>query len=217
MPATVSTRPSPAALARRAVPRGALAAAALLLAACAGTGEQETRFYVIEPLARDTAPLDGAPAPPVSLEVASVRLPRYLERPQIVTRAAGNEIALAEYRQWGGNLGKDLLRVLARNLSRLLATPEVAIFSRRAARAADFRIEADVLEFERGPDARVRLAVQWRVRRGAGAAPDVVRITELASEPVPAGAGMDATVAAMSALWSALSVEVAVAVAEAAR
>ena len=55
----------------------------------------------------------------VAVVVASVRLPQYLERPQIVTRSGDNRLQLAEFDQWGGNLYQDMTRVLAQNLARL--------------------------------------------------------------------------------------------------
>jgi uncharacterized lipoprotein YmbA len=63
----------------------------------------------------------------------------------------------------------------------------------------------------------VLLSAQWRLRAGADGAPRLARISELVSEPLDAAAGMDATVAAMSALLGELSREIARAVAEQAR
>ena len=192
---------------------GAALLAAALLAGCAGGDTPGTRFYVLSALPEGTAAVDGARRdPPLALDIAPVRLPQYLARPQIVTRTAGNEIALEEYHQWGGNLAKNMMRVLARNLSRLLATPEITLFSRRPPAPADARLEIEVLEFERGPDRRVRLSAQWRLRAGDDGAPALARISERASAPLPPEAGMQATVSAMSDLLADLSVEVANAV-----
>ena len=190
----------------------------LALAGCVGGEKPATRFYVLSALGPDAAPIEGVPRdPPLSVDIAALRLPRYLQRPQIVTRSAGNELKLAEYHQWGGSLAKNMMRVLARDLSTLLATPEVSVFSRRPPVPADVRVEVDVLQFERGPDRRVVLSARWRLRGGADRAPRLARITDLRSPPVDAKAGMDATVAAMSALVGEFSRQVAVAVAENAR
>jgi len=187
--------------------------APLLFAGCAGGDRPSTRFYVLSALPESTPALPGARRePPLALDIAPVRLPQYLARPQIVTRTADNEIALAEYHQWGGNLAKNMMRVLARDLSRLLATPEITLFSRRPPAPADARIEIEVLEFERGADLRVRLTAQWRLRHGGDGAPALARISERVSEALPVDADMAATVAAMSALLGELSRELAGAV-----
>jgi hypothetical protein len=194
------------------------ALALALLAGCATSESTTTRFYVLDALPGDSAALSEARRePPIAVDIAALRLPQYLERPQIVTRSARNELALAEYHQWGGNLAKNVTRVLARNLALLLGTAEITVFSRRPPTPADVRVEVDVMHFERGPDRRVLLSAQWRLRAGADGAPRLARISELVSEPLDAAAGMDATVAAMSALLGELSREIARAVAEQAR
>ena len=196
----------------------ALALALALLTGCATGESTATRFYVLDALPGDSQALSEARRePPIAVDIAALRLPQYLERPQIVTRSARNELALAEYHQWGGNLAKNVTRVLARNLALLLGTSEVTVFSRRPPAPADVRVEVDVMQFERGPDRRVLLAAQWRLRAGADGAPRLARISELVSEPLDAAAGMDATVAAMSALLGELSRVIARAVAEQAR
>lgn len=186
--------------------------AAALMTGCAGGERPQTRLYLLSPLPADTPAVSAAGPDPVSLDIAVLRLPQYLDRPQIVTRSTDNRITLAEYDQWGGNLGKNMTRVLARNLSRLLATPEITIFSRRPPRPADVRIDVEVLAFERGPDGRVHLSAQWRLRRGEDASPALSRVSELASPPLASTEDMAATVAEMSALWGEIAREMAAAI-----
>ena len=197
-------------------PRTTLAAmlcAALLASGCISTESAPTRFDLLRDLPADSVALTGAtPAKPAAVDIAALRLPQYLERPQIVTRSDTNRLHLADYDQWGGNLAKDMMRVLARNLAVLLATPEVTAFSRRPPASADARVEIEILAFERGPDRRVTLSAQWRLFTGAGAAPMVTRISDLVGPPIADAADMDATVASMSTLLGDLSRLIAAAI-----
>ena len=197
----------------RTVPAWLALSGLLLLAGCAAGGAQATRFYVLDALGADTVALvgSGRDAPP-ALDLAALRMPQYLERPQIVTRSRGSRLDLAEYDQWGGNLGKNIGRVLAQNLSRLMATPDVTLFSRRPATPADLRLEVDVLQFERDADGRVVLDTQWRLTGGESAA--LVRTSRFTSAVLEADSGMDRTVAAMSAMVAELSRVIAAAVLE---
>lgn len=181
---------------------------------CAGTGESATRFYVLSPLPAAAPAVSGAGAGDLAVDIGALRLPQYLDRAQIVTRASDSQVRLAENDLWGGNLEKDMMRVLAQNLSRLLVTPEVTVLSRRAPRATDVRVEIEVLQFERGPDDRVQLAVRWRLRGGGRGDAPGTRLTEIASAALPDDAGMEATVAAMSAVWGEFSRIVASAIAQ---
>ena len=185
---------------------GVFLLAGIIAGGCIATTTPTTRFYVLTPLGAG-AGLDGQieRGTPLSLEVAALRLPQYLERPQIVTRSRENRLEFAEYDQWGGNLRKNMIRVLAQNLSQLLATPDIAIVPYRPPAPPDFRIEVEVMQFERDAGGRVRLSVQWRLSSGRSRDPLVTRMTVLVSPSLPAQADFEPTVAAMSDLVAELS------------
>lgn len=165
-----------------------------------------TRFYVLNALDAGTGLVSRTDhRKALSIEVAALRLPQYLERPQIVTRKSQNRLELAEYHQWGGNLRKNLMRVLAKNMSQLLDTPRIAISPYRPQTSPDFRIELEVMRFEREGDGRVRLSTQWRLLDGKDGNPLTTQITELVSPKIERGSDMEETVSAMSGLVGDLS------------
>jgi uncharacterized lipoprotein YmbA len=141
----------------------AMAAFALALAAGCASGPP-LGFYVVTPLA---GPAPAARTPGPGVVVAAVRLPEYLERPQLVTRSGDNRLRLEEFDQWGGNLAKDLTRVMAENLSLLLGSDAVLAAPHTQRTRPDYRVEIEVLRFERAGDARVHLTAKWWLQRGA--------------------------------------------------
>ena len=98
-----------------------------------------------------------------------------------------------------------MARVLAKNLSQLLATPNIAISPHRPPAPPDFRVELEVMQFERVSDGQVKLSAQWRLSRGKDLKPLSTRITELASPTLPTGTDLEHTVSAMSTLVGELS------------
>ena len=177
-----------------------------LLCACITTSHPATRFYVLNPLDPGISLVNEIDRKgTLSVDVSSLRLPQYLEKPQIVTRSSKNRLELAEYRQWGGNLRKNMMRVLAQNLSRLLDTPNIAIYPHRLPVDPDFRVELEVMQFERDSDGQVRLCAQWRLSRSKDLKPLVTRITDLASPVSQKGEDFEHTVSAMSKLFGELS------------
>jgi uncharacterized lipoprotein YmbA len=187
-----------------------IAALALVAALAAGCSSAPvTRYYVVAPLEAAAA----APAAGPGVVVAAVRVPQYLDRPQLVTRSGESQLQLQEFHQWGGNLAKDLTRVLAENLAQLLPSDAVVAAPHTLRLRPDFRVEVEVLRFERAADARVRLAAKWWLSRGADGAPLAGTTTTLASEPLPASPTFDATVAAMSGTYAELSRVIAQAIA----
>lgn len=192
--------------------------AALALAVALATGCSSAppmRFYVITPLAGPAAAASApARAPGPRVVVAAVRLPEYLDRPQLVTRSGDNRLQLEEFHQWGGNLAKDLTRVMAENLSQLLGSDAVVAAPHTLRLRPDYRVALEVLRFERAGDARVHLTAKWWLQRGADGAPLTSPTTALASEPLPEAATFEATVAAMSGVYGELSRAIARAIAE---
>ena len=109
------------------------------------------------------------------------------------------------YNQWGGNLRKDLIRTLANNLSRQLPTPDVATPLQRAPRLPQYRVEVDILHFERGPDNRVSLSARWQLSGEDDSKTVIKRITDLQGESNIEKEDYDQLVRDMSVLYGKLS------------
>lgn len=144
-------------------------AALVLLAAC--SSGPATRFYTLAAVAEAPPAAAKGPAPraarPFTLVISDLRLPQYLDRPQIVSRGSDHRLRMSEHQQWGGNLRDDMTRVLAENLGRQLPGDRVLAAPYHMALQPDYRIEVDVQRFEREADGSVRLAARWWLTRGA--------------------------------------------------
>jgi uncharacterized lipoprotein YmbA len=143
-----------------------------------------------------------------------VRLPDYLDRPQIMTRSEGNEIRMAETERWAGSLQEDVSRVLVENLSALLAGKRVAVarWSSAMQTTVPFRnrLAVEILRFEGPVGGTVVLKARYALfgpdgRKVISAGESIVR------EPA-VGADYEALTAAMSRALAAFSREVAAAV-----
>jgi uncharacterized lipoprotein YmbA len=139
-----------------------LLAAALCLAGCANT--QASRFYTLKPMAGLEAQKSPGQLPSrVSVGIAPVEIPDYLDRPQIVTRDGDNELKLAEFDRWAGSLSENIGTVLAENLALLLGSDRVFVFPRLVAEKVDFAVALRVLRLDCVPGDKVRLKAQWGV------------------------------------------------------
>ena len=180
----------------------------LLAAACVDIGSETapSRFYVLS--ANDT---QGTPSPDgPGVLVGPVTLPRYLDRPQIVTRPSPNELALAEYDRWGGRLDDNFARVLAQNLAVHLNTSRIALFPREQRLADAIQVSVDVSRFEQvGDQGNVELDAQWTLyppdRRGT----PLIGMSRIKT-PVT-GSGFATTAAAMSTAIDRLAQDIATA------
>lgn len=190
----------------------AIAAGLMLLCGCSST--PPIRYYVLAaaaeaPATKAQAPADRAAAASVTVIIKDVRLPQYLDRPQIVTRGSDHRLQLSEYEQWAGNLREDMTRVLAENLGRLLESDRVFAAPHNQRMQPDYRVEVEVLRFERESGGRVGLSARWWLTRGSDAALLASPGATLYGAPLGENAAYDALVASMSSVYGELAQAIA--------
>jgi uncharacterized lipoprotein YmbA len=140
-------------------------AIALWLAGCASS--PSARFYTLNPISPQE-PKHNSPAVtnPVSISIAPVEIPDYLDRPQIVTRDGRNELNLAEFERWAGSLSDSIAAVLAENLSQLVGSDQVYVYPRIRAEKADYNLVLRVLRLDCTLGDQVLLKAQWTLFAG---------------------------------------------------
>jgi uncharacterized lipoprotein YmbA len=137
----------------------------LLQAGCLGPGTNKpTRFFELSSLySHQPRPAPLVDLNQVTIGVGPIRIPKKLDRPQIVTRINPNEIRLNDFTNWGDPLASGFSRVLAENLSLLLNTEKVAIFPWMQATRTDYQVTVDVTDFSGGPEGVVQLRAWWTI------------------------------------------------------
>lgn len=178
------------------------AALALFLAGCAASAP--LRYYLLPALAESEA----GPRSDLRLGVGPVRLPEYLERPQMVALGRDHELRVDDDHRWAEPLRDNVARVLAENLVRLLGTERVLAHPWR--QPVDLQVAVELLRFEAGPDGAVELAARWVLSAPEGDAEALIRRSEI-SEAVT-DPGREAVVAAKGRALARLSREIAGAV-----
>lgn len=180
-----------------------------LLAGCLTQGPA-TRFYVLAPAVEpQAASIRTAAVRPRLVVINDIRLPRYLDRPQIVTRDAGNSLEWSESEQWGGHLGEELVRVLAMNLGRLLEGDRVVAAPYPVAKAPDYRVDVEIRSFERRRDGRVELNAQWWITRGTDGSVVAESEETFLGDAVSDRGSYDGLASAMSAVYGELAKAIA--------
>ena len=182
---------------------------AALLAGCAVLSPKpdRSRFFMLTPIA-ETPGAGGDASRTVG--VGPLSFPRYLDRPEMVTRIDTNEIRPAPFDYWAGSLPRQFESVLAKDLQILLGGGPVQTYPWYVDRAPELVLEAEIHRFERAAGGQVHLAADWRLRKGASQE-ILYRASSVLSGPAP-DADPQATAAALSALVGDLSRAVATAV-----
>jgi uncharacterized protein len=175
-----------------------------LLAGCART--PPAQYYLL------SSPVKLAAEAPVAARrvgLGPVRLPEYLDRPQIVSWASPTRLHLSNAHRWAEPLGKSFARTLLANLAQALPDTQLVAWPWRATQQPALQVTVDVQRFERAADGALVLEARWAVQRGAAdGAPDL-HMTSLSVPVAGAADDYDALVTAASAAVLGLARDIA--------
>jgi uncharacterized lipoprotein YmbA len=189
-------------------PASKLLATLSLLAACnvLQARRDPTQYFVLTSDEHEAAVAPGA----LVVGLDHVELPEYLRRPELVTRLASNELAIAEYQHWAEPLEVGLARTLRLDLKTALRDCQVVAPPFDPARPPDVIVDVEVRRFERAVGQGAVLDASWTVRDRSS--PEVVASHESHVRQPIAGEDSRTTVAALSGASAALAREIATAI-----
>jgi len=137
----------------------------LSLTGCIGGKTPPSQFYLLEPINTSAGSVSAVAAKPL-IALGPVKIPPYVDRPQIVTASAKNAYRLSEINRWAESLDDNISRVLAQNLMLLAPVGTVLVNASNRARQARLRVAVNILEFHVNPEGQAGLTVQWQIFRG---------------------------------------------------
>lgn len=140
-----------------------LAAITCASAGCSFGRQQPTRFYTLTSLSRTEALSPVSSTRSLAIGVGPVELPQYTNRPQLVTGGQSTELYPVQFAHWAEPLRENFTRVLAENLSTLLATDRVTLYPWKGPLAMDYQIIVEVTHFLGEPGGAASLAALWSV------------------------------------------------------
>jgi hypothetical protein len=185
-------------------PLVALGLALTPLTGCQST--PPTRFYTLASVAVPVAEDAKAKRPP-AVVIGVVSLPKYLDRPQLVTRPDAYVVELSEFDRWAEPLDDMVSRVVAENLGQLLGSDQVFIGTRSRGADRAYQVEIAFYRFDVDDANQARVVARWEIREREK---DRLVATQQTTVGVPVtGAGYEAQTAALSAALAQLCREIA--------
>jgi len=142
------------------------------LSACVGVSSKPSRTFLLNEVAHFNKsnaidPIRVFSKEPLRVGVGPFKIPEYLNRPQIVSRTAGNELQINEFHRWAEPLGESMPRVMAQNMSRLLMSDLVFAFPWRSSLRPGHRVTVTVLRFDGSLGEDVSLEGIWNLYAGS--------------------------------------------------
>jgi hypothetical protein len=175
----------------------------VLLASCSTT--PGVKYYTLNPLSEMKPNIisQAVSGDTLTIGVGPVELPKFLDRPQIVTRKSQNRVEVSEFHRWAGSFSEDFLRVLAINISMLLPADRVAAYPWTDQFSPIFRIPLTIEQFDGQFGGNVVLNVTWSVWHQKDTNEPVIKHTRI--KEVISCDDYDALVEAQSRAIGALS------------
>jgi hypothetical protein len=184
----------------------ALVAALLGLEGCTST---PSRFYILNTMAAsETMPATAAERGPV-IGVGPITFPKYLDRPQIVSRASRNQLTLGEFDRWAEPLQENFSSVLAENLALLIPSDQILLNPWPGSATLDYQVRVDVRHFDGWLGGESTLLARWSLLDRA----EQVHLSRKVHLRVPTGGhDFEAMVVAMNQMIETLSRDIAAAI-----
>ena len=169
---------------------------------------QPAHFYLLRALSPAPAStLSDSKTSNFSLGLGPISFPKYLDRPQIVTRTSAHEVDLAEFHKWAEPLNENASHVLAENLAALLPTNQIVPFPWNRSNPPDYQLSMDVIQFDGKKNQEAVLKVRWTVMGDEGNTLFLQKTSQF-SEPL-GSSDYEELVEAMSRMLASLSKEIA--------
>jgi uncharacterized protein len=197
-PATVTV--APATLPEKVARVAGLCVLAIALVALSGCASAPSKFYSLS----STSTPSGALPANIAVLVGPISIPAAVDRPQFVVQDGTNKVDIEEFNRWSAPLNDSIAKVVARDLSALLGTPDVATAPLANFNAA-YRVTIDVQRFDSIRGQGAMLDAVWVVRKANG---DTRQGRTVAHETVQ-GDSFDALAAAHSRALATMSSDIA--------
>src|SRR5512133_3018471 len=110
----------------------------LVIGGCAGPSP--ANLYTLSPVRTAGTDSRSSQAPPAVIAIGPVRLPDYLDRPQIVTRQSAYQLQLAPDDRWAAPLYDMVPRVLVEDVALRLPSDRIVSFPEIDEASFDYRI-----------------------------------------------------------------------------
>jgi uncharacterized lipoprotein YmbA len=137
----------------------------LLLSGCM-RDSKPVQFYMLN---ADSG-IVGKPRLPVMTQgpvigLGPIRIPEYLNRPQMIVATSENQYRLSEDHRWAERLDQNISLALFKALPYQLGTDRIVRYPWSQRQVIDYQVGIDILEFNVNANGQSRLIAQWFVKR----------------------------------------------------
>ena len=129
-----------------------------------------SKFYLLTPTADTPATQASAQGTggDFVIGLGPIKLPPYLDRPEIVTRMAPNRLELSKEDRWGESVQNGFTSAMNRDLAAQTSGAQIILFPWYNTVHIDMQVQIDVYRFETDGSGTATLSAKWTILDSAG-------------------------------------------------
>ena len=137
---------------------------ALILSGCLSIKNSPTpRFYVLSAEDGNQISKKVNIISEVFIGVGPVKIPEYLERPQMVTQGKEKILKFAQFDRWGESLDLGLTRLIRENLTVMLPGAKFALYPWNIAIPIKYQVVVEIVQLDSELDKDLLFVAQWLI------------------------------------------------------
>jgi len=137
---------------------------ALILSGCLSIKNSPTpRFYVLSTEDENQASKKVNIISEVFIGVGPVKIPEYLERPQMVTQSKEKILKFAQFDRWGESLDLGLTRLIRENLTIMLPGAKLALYPWNITIPIKYQVVVEIVQLDSELDKDLLFVAQWLI------------------------------------------------------
>jgi len=143
------------------------------------------RFYMLSAMedAQVSKKINIIPA--VIIGVGPVKIPEYLDRPQMVTRDKEGVLKFDEFDRWGESLDIGLARVIREDLTVELPGAKLTLYPWNPLTTVKYQVNVEVVQLDSELDGDMHIVMQWTVIDMQSSKAVIIKRSEFRSPIVP--------------------------------
>jgi uncharacterized lipoprotein YmbA len=159
---------------------------ALALSGCISIPNSPTpRFYMLQAVYEDQVNKKINIASDVFIGVGPVKIPEYLDRPQMVTQSKEKMLTFAQFDRWGESLDLGMARLIAEDLTVMLPGTKFTLHPWNSTIPVKYQVVVEIVQLESELNKDLFLVAQWLVIDAQNAKTMIIKRSEFRQPIIP--------------------------------
>ena len=159
---------------------------ALVLSGCISVSNSPApRFYLLQSVNENQVSKKINIASDIFIGVGPVKIPEYLDRPQIVTQGKENMLKFAQFDRWGESLDLGVARLIREHLTVNVPGAKFVLYPWDLSNTIKYQVVLEIVQLDSELDKDLFFVVQWTVIDAQNAKTMIIKRSEFRQPIIP--------------------------------